>query len=201
MPVVPPRPAATIMLVRDGDSGMEVFMTVRHHAIEFASGALVFPGGRVEDSDHAIAADAGLHRRSDPAPGFFVAGIRETFEECGILLARPCGADRLLDAGPRARHRRRVQRARRQRPRRVRRPARGRGSCARHRPAGALRPLDHPGDAAQALRHGVLPRRRPAGPGRTPRRGGSGGFRSGSRRPRRSARRRPGATRCCSRHR
>jgi 8-oxo-dGTP pyrophosphatase MutT (NUDIX family) len=84
MTIAPARPAATIMLLRDGASGMEVFMTVRHHAIEFASGALVFPGGRVEDSDD----------RFDP--GFWIAGIRETFEECGILLARPRGADALL---------------------------------------------------------------------------------------------------------
>jgi 8-oxo-dGTP pyrophosphatase MutT (NUDIX family) len=71
-------------------------MTVRHHAIEFASGALVFPGGRVEDSDHAIAAHFGTPH-SGVAPGFPIAGIRETFEECAILLARPAGSDRLVD--------------------------------------------------------------------------------------------------------
>jgi len=97
MTIAPARPAATIMLVRDGASGLEVFMTVRHHAIEFASGALVFPGGRVEDSDHAIAAREGLHD-GRLAPGFFVAGIRETFEECAILLARPRGTDALVGA-------------------------------------------------------------------------------------------------------
>jgi 8-oxo-dGTP pyrophosphatase MutT (NUDIX family) len=91
------RPAATIMLLRDGAAGLEVFMTVRHHAIEFASGALVFPGGRVEDSDHAIAEREGLPRGRF-APGFFIAGIRETFEECGILLARPRGSDGLVRA-------------------------------------------------------------------------------------------------------
>jgi 8-oxo-dGTP pyrophosphatase MutT (NUDIX family) len=95
MTIVPARPAATIMLLRDGTAGLEVFMTVRHRAIEFASGALVFPGGRVEDSDHAIAAREGLHD-GRLAPGFFIAGIRETFEECGILLARPRGSGLLL---------------------------------------------------------------------------------------------------------
>jgi 8-oxo-dGTP pyrophosphatase MutT (NUDIX family) len=95
MTIVPARPAATIMLLRDGAAGLEVFMTVRHHAIEFASGALVFPGGRVEDSDHAIAAREGLHD-GRLAPGFFIAGIRETFEECGILLARPRGSAMLV---------------------------------------------------------------------------------------------------------
>jgi 8-oxo-dGTP pyrophosphatase MutT (NUDIX family) len=99
MTIVTARPAATIMLVRDGASGLEVFMTVRHHAIEFASGALVFPGGRVEASDHDIAArEAPRPGPQDDrlAPGCFIAGIRETFEECGILLARPRGSDRLL---------------------------------------------------------------------------------------------------------
>jgi 8-oxo-dGTP pyrophosphatase MutT (NUDIX family) len=97
MTIVTARPAATIMLVRDGAAGLEVFMTVRHHAIEFASGALVFPGGRVEDSDHEIAAAEGLHAGAEVAPGCFIAGIRETFEECGILLARPRGSDRLVE--------------------------------------------------------------------------------------------------------
>ena len=39
-------PAATILLVRDGPTGLEVFMVVRHHQIDFASGALVFPEER-----------------------------------------------------------------------------------------------------------------------------------------------------------
>src|SRR5690242_10831734 len=96
------RPAATILLLRDGDEGLETFMVVRHHAIDFASGALVFPGGRVEDSDHALAADRSL---CPPLPGvdpaamaFRVAAIRETFEECGVLLARPAAAACVVDA-------------------------------------------------------------------------------------------------------
>jgi 8-oxo-dGTP pyrophosphatase MutT (NUDIX family) len=94
------RPAATIMLLRDGGAGMEVFMVVRHHAIDFASGALVFPGGRVEEADHSLA--AGWCPNPDgldiEALAFRVAAIRETFEECGVLLARPRGSDRLVDA-------------------------------------------------------------------------------------------------------
>ncbi|MBS0640887.1 MAG: NUDIX hydrolase [Acetobacteraceae bacterium] len=94
--VATPRPAATILLLRDGAAGLEVFMVVRHHAIDFASGALVFPGGRVEEDDHALAA-----RLDAEAPGhitgFRIAAIRETFEECGVLLARPHGSDRLVD--------------------------------------------------------------------------------------------------------
>jgi 8-oxo-dGTP pyrophosphatase MutT (NUDIX family) len=93
------RPAATIMLLRDGPEGIEVFMVVRHHAIDFAAGALVFPGGRVEEADHELAAGDcpnpdGLDTE---ALAFRIAAIRETFEECGVLLARPLGSDRLID--------------------------------------------------------------------------------------------------------
>ncbi len=96
------RPAATIMLLRDGGDGMEVFMVVRHHAIDFASGALVFPGGRVEEADYALAAQ--LLDRVDPdepetaAMAFRIAAIRETFEECGQLLARPRGSNSIVSA-------------------------------------------------------------------------------------------------------
>jgi 8-oxo-dGTP pyrophosphatase MutT (NUDIX family) len=83
-----PRPAATVMLLRDGGAGLEVFMVVRHDAIAFAGGALVFPGGRVDDADHEIAAPDGN--------AFAVAAIRETFEECGVLLARPAGGAGLI---------------------------------------------------------------------------------------------------------
>ena len=92
---VPARPASTVLLLRDGAAGLEVFMVVRHREIEFAGGALVFPGGRVEEADGALAGD-------DPLGAFRIAGIRETFEECGVLLARPRGeagmvrAERLL---------------------------------------------------------------------------------------------------------
>jgi 8-oxo-dGTP pyrophosphatase MutT (NUDIX family) len=94
------RPAATIMLLRDGPKGIEVFMVVRHHAIEFAAGALVFPGGRVEESDYDLAAGdcPNPDRLDTDALAFRVAAIRETFEECGVLLARPVGSDRLIDA-------------------------------------------------------------------------------------------------------
>src|SRR5271163_4444008 len=93
---VPVRPAATVLLVRDGASGLEVFMVVRHHKIDFASGALVFPGGSVDAGDYAIAADPAL---CGPASGLNerdrasrVAAVRETFEECGVLLARARGS-------------------------------------------------------------------------------------------------------------
>jgi 8-oxo-dGTP pyrophosphatase MutT (NUDIX family) len=91
MTEVTARPAATVLLVRDGDAGLEVFMVVRNREIDFAGGALVFPGGRVEQDDVAIAGGEGLD-------AFRIAGIRETFEECGVLLARPPGCPVMIGA-------------------------------------------------------------------------------------------------------
>ena len=96
--VVTPVPAATIVLLRPAASGFEIFMIARHHQIDFASGALVFPGGKIDagDSDPAIAercdgADA------DPASrAIQIGAIREAFEECGVLLARPQGQSDLI---------------------------------------------------------------------------------------------------------
>jgi len=91
------KPSATILLVRDGASGLEVFMVQRHHQIDFATGAMVFPGGKVDaaDSDPAFAAlcDGPV---SDTLRPIHVAAIRETFEECGVLLARPAGGRTLV---------------------------------------------------------------------------------------------------------
>jgi 8-oxo-dGTP pyrophosphatase MutT (NUDIX family) len=95
------RPAATIVLLRDGSDGLEVFMLVRHHAIDFASGALVFPGGRVEERDHALAGNAALCPNPDgldiESMAFRLAAIRETFEECGVLFACPAQTATLID--------------------------------------------------------------------------------------------------------
>jgi 8-oxo-dGTP pyrophosphatase MutT (NUDIX family) len=91
-----PRPASTIVLLRDGPAGLETFMIVRHHEIDFASGALVFPGGRLEAADAELAASLGA--AAGPFAPFKVAAIREAFEECGALLARPRGEDGLVSA-------------------------------------------------------------------------------------------------------
>jgi 8-oxo-dGTP pyrophosphatase MutT (NUDIX family) len=95
-------PASTVLLLRDDAAkGLEVFMVQRHHQIDFASGALVFPGGKVEarDSDAAIrAASPGSAGLDDVELAFRVAAIREAFEECGVLLARPQGGAGLIDA-------------------------------------------------------------------------------------------------------
>jgi len=96
---VPARPAATVVILRDGGAGIEAFMVVRHQAIEFASGALVFPGGKVDpgDSDPAWDGLAPLAAQASMRP-FYVAAARESFEEAGLVLARRQGGDQLVDA-------------------------------------------------------------------------------------------------------
>ena len=73
-------------------------MVVRHHQIDFASGALVFPGGKADpqDFDDALipylrGAEADTDMRAAQ-----VSAIREAFEECGILLAREAGSDDII---------------------------------------------------------------------------------------------------------
>lgn len=89
-PVAPAVPAATILLLRDGAAGLEVFMVVRHHQIDFASGALVFPGGKTEaqDADERVMARLGPFDANDRVQATLRASaIREAFEESGIFLA------------------------------------------------------------------------------------------------------------------
>lgn len=84
------RPAATVVLVRDGERGNEVLLLRRHRASGFVPGAWVFPGGRVDAGDD----DPSLHARvlglpaAEPAFGYWMAAVREVFEETGVLLAR-----------------------------------------------------------------------------------------------------------------
>ena len=95
----PPRPAATIVLIRDAAAGLEACMVVRHHEIEFAAGALVFPGGRTEPSDAELAAELAAAGNDDALLPFKVAAIREAYEECGLLIARPRGGETFIEAG------------------------------------------------------------------------------------------------------
>jgi 8-oxo-dGTP pyrophosphatase MutT (NUDIX family) len=102
----PPRPATTVLLLRpskksDADSPLEVFMVVRHHQIDSFSGALVFPGGKLEDADGDPKLKARCGGADKISPGelkFRVAGIREAFEECGVLLARKPGQRSIIAA-------------------------------------------------------------------------------------------------------
>lgn len=101
---VAPRPASTILLLRDSAERkeVEVFMMVRHYEIDFNSGALVFPGGSVDKGDKEIIATPALYSGGEGLDeatlSFRIAAIRETFEESGILLARPSGSKALVEA-------------------------------------------------------------------------------------------------------
>jgi 8-oxo-dGTP pyrophosphatase MutT (NUDIX family) len=101
-PPLVPRPAATVMLIREGrdsSSGISVFLMRRHAAMEFAAGTVVFPGGGVDDRDrNAQIAWTGpppswwaqrFGIETDLAEALVCAAARETFEECGVLFAGP----------------------------------------------------------------------------------------------------------------
>ena len=102
-PVVVPRPAATVMLLRDTEAGPQVFLQRRVKAMKFAPSFTVFPGGGLDDRDAGVGAAHwfgpgpswwGQRFGCDPdmAAGLVCAAVRETFEECGVLLAGPIGA-------------------------------------------------------------------------------------------------------------
>lgn len=96
-----PLASATILLLRDGASGLEVFMVKRHHQIDFASGALVFPGGKLDphDNDPALRNLAdGADQLDDLHLSLAACAIREGFEESGILPARKPGSSDYIDA-------------------------------------------------------------------------------------------------------
>jgi 8-oxo-dGTP pyrophosphatase MutT (NUDIX family) len=100
---VQPRPAATVVLMRGGREAPEILLLKRVRSAGFVPGAWMFPGGRVDDHDAAPALIARLngitpasaHARlgladdaGPPAVAYWVAAIREAFEETGILVAR-----------------------------------------------------------------------------------------------------------------
>ena len=98
----PPRPAATIVVLRDGPGGIEVLLSRRAERGDHNSGAWVFPGGIVEPGDalaHAACdgmSDEQASRRLGLASGgldYYVAAIRECFEESGLLFARGEGTE------------------------------------------------------------------------------------------------------------
>ena len=107
--VANPRPAATVVVLRDSPAGPEVFMVRRHEGTAFMGGAHVFPGGRVDptdgDADEAWC-DGIAHaaRQLDGLPpaeavAYHVAASRELFEEAGVLLARHQQGDFVSLAG------------------------------------------------------------------------------------------------------
>ena len=101
-PAVPavPRPAATIVLLRDASAGMEILLMRRNRSAGFVPGAYVFPGGRVDRADAAgeaverleglTALEAeerlALPSADPPAIAYYLAALREAFEETGIVV-------------------------------------------------------------------------------------------------------------------
>ena len=97
------RKAATVILVRDGEAGLEVFMLRRSPQSDFVPGQFVFPGGAVDTADGAEGGHADVCLGHDdesasetlslPSGGlaYFVAAVRECFEEAGVLLGRRNG--------------------------------------------------------------------------------------------------------------
>jgi 8-oxo-dGTP pyrophosphatase MutT (NUDIX family) len=98
-PVARPRPAATVVVVRDGVGGVEAYLQLRPRSMGFAGGLWVFPGGRIDAADGDPAVDAiwdgppptawaaRMGVTVEHARGLVVAACRETFEEAGVLLA------------------------------------------------------------------------------------------------------------------
>jgi 8-oxo-dGTP pyrophosphatase MutT (NUDIX family) len=96
---VEPRAAATIVLLRDGAEDMEILLMRRSRKAGFAPGAYVFPGGRVDTSD-ALPSVVSLlddldpdtarqrleHNGEPPAIAYYLAALREAFEETGIMV-------------------------------------------------------------------------------------------------------------------
>ena len=97
-PVARPRPAATVVMVRDGAGGVEAYLQRRPRTMGFAGGLWVFPGGRTDAADGDPAVDAiwdgpppsawgqRMGVTVEQARAFVVAACRETFEEAGVLL-------------------------------------------------------------------------------------------------------------------
>ena len=107
---MPLQPAATVMLLRDGDAGVEVFMLRRTLSAAFAGGQFVFPGGKVDGEDHSERLepvcdgldDASASERLGLDHGglaWLVAAVRECFEEAGVLLARRSDASEAVRFG------------------------------------------------------------------------------------------------------
>ena len=94
-PAAEPRPAATVMLVRDGSDGPEVYVQRRVSTMAFAASMVVFPGGRVDPADAdldpaspgvaEVAARVGVSA-AQAAP-YVAAAVREVEEECGVRVA------------------------------------------------------------------------------------------------------------------
>lgn len=105
---VTPRDAATVLVLRDGDRGPEVFMMRRHQRMAFGPGMFVFPGGSVDardlvDPGHWFGPTPTTwaeHLGCGPelAAALVSAAVRETFEESGVVFAGPDGGHLVVTA-------------------------------------------------------------------------------------------------------
>lgn len=99
--IASPRLASTVLIVRDGATGPEIFMVRRHQESRFMANAMVFVGGRTDelDADPAFwSFESGVSvpeaakrigvAKFGPTRSIYAAAVRETFEESGVLLAR-----------------------------------------------------------------------------------------------------------------
>ena len=97
-PIPTPLPAATVTLLRDSDDGPEVLMLQRNFQSGFMPGMYIFPGGALDPADATAEAGALCRQLDDAAASrllglergglaYWIAAIRESFEEAGILLA------------------------------------------------------------------------------------------------------------------
>ena len=97
--IVTPRPASTLIIIRDGKAGVEVLLGEKTSKVNFAAGAFVFPGGALDESDSGdnftISGDLSADKAnqilgvSDGGVNYWIAAIRECFEEVGVLFAIP----------------------------------------------------------------------------------------------------------------
>ena len=94
---VPARDAATVLLLRNEGARLEVFLVKRNTVVDFMAGAHVFPGGKVDAADSARALVERLvgARAPSTAPELYIAAIRETFEEAGVLLSCDLAKEKL----------------------------------------------------------------------------------------------------------
>lgn len=97
--VTEPRDASTVVVVRDGDDGLEAYLLRRQQSMAFAPGMYVFPGGGVDTADASLDVPwvgdppavwaARFNTTEEKARELVCAAVRETFEESGVLLAGP----------------------------------------------------------------------------------------------------------------
>jgi len=95
----PPVDAASVLLLRDSDEGLQVLLLRRHQASQVLGGAYVFPGGKLDAEDRSPDVVQRLSETPEQlrerlsetaleparAAGLFMAALREAFEECGVL--------------------------------------------------------------------------------------------------------------------